>query len=69
MLRAKIVAQSFTVDWLSNAPCVSNRRTATCQQKREGGSEGGREREREREIEGERGCGRFKGPAAAVKES
>lgn len=29
VLRAKIVAQSFTVDWLSNAPCVSISNTAT----------------------------------------
>ncbi len=29
VLRAKIVAQSLTVDWLSNAPCVSSKRIAT----------------------------------------
>lgn len=30
VLRANTVAQSFMVDWLSNAPWVSTRRTATC---------------------------------------
>lgn len=30
VLRAKTVAQSFMVDWLSKAPCVSTNRTATC---------------------------------------
>ena len=30
MLRAKMVALSCTVDRLSNAPCVSNSRIATC---------------------------------------
>lgn len=30
VLRAKIVAQSFTVDWLSKAPWVSISTTATC---------------------------------------
>lgn len=33
VLRAKIVAQSFTVDWLSNAPWVSIRTTATLKRK------------------------------------
>lgn len=33
VLRAKMVAQSFTVDWLSNAPWVSIRTTATCKKK------------------------------------
>ena len=43
VLRAKMVAQSFTVDWLSNAPCVSSRRTATWEGGREGGREEGKE--------------------------
>lgn len=30
VLRANSVAQSLMVDWLSNAPCVSISRTATC---------------------------------------
>ena len=30
VLRANMVAQSFTVDWLSKAPWVSRSRTATC---------------------------------------
>lgn len=30
VLRAKMVAQSLTVDSLSKAPCVSINRTATC---------------------------------------
>ena len=29
VLRANTVAQSFTVDWLSNAPCVSISNTTT----------------------------------------
>lgn len=33
VLRAKIVAQSFTVDWESNAPCVSIKSTATYREK------------------------------------
>ena len=33
VLRAKMVAQSFTVDWLSNAPWVSIRTTATYEKK------------------------------------
>ena len=31
VLRANIVAQSFTVDWLSKAPCVSMSNTVTCE--------------------------------------
>lgn len=34
VLRAKIVAQSFTVDWESNAPCVSIKSTATYSKKK-----------------------------------
>ena len=30
VLRANSVAQSLMVDWLSNAPCVSISKTATC---------------------------------------
>lgn len=35
VLRAKIVAQSFTVDWLSKAPWVSINTTATYRRKGE----------------------------------
>lgn len=39
VLRAKTVAESLSVDWLSNVPCVSISSTATC--RREVGEETG----------------------------